>query len=100
MYYLQSRYYDPEICRFINSDDVNYIGATGSEISYNPFAYCENNPVNATDTLGSWAQYYNGFKWTSVGFNVIVKPIFLSKYFCMIYSKDIIKIKGKKYWWG
>ena len=40
MYYLQSRYYDPEIKRFINSDDVNYIGATGSEISYNPFAYC------------------------------------------------------------
>ncbi len=100
MYYLQSRYYDPEICRFINSDDVNYIGVTELEVSYNPFAYCENDPVNATDTLGSWAQYYNGFKWTSVGFNVIVKPIFLSKYFCMIYSKDIIKIKGKKYWWG
>ena len=53
MYYLQSRYYDPEVGRFINSDDVNFIGATGSEISYNPFAYCENNPVNDSDPSGT-----------------------------------------------
>ena len=52
MYYLQSRYYDPEVGRFINSDDVSFIGATGSEISYNPFAYCENNPVNGCDPSG------------------------------------------------
>ena len=52
MYYLQSRYYDPEICRFINCDDVNYIGLTESEISYNPFAYCENDPINNKDPNG------------------------------------------------
>ena len=52
LYYLQSRYYDPEVGRFINCDDVNYIGATGSEVSYNPFAYCENNPVNYSDFTG------------------------------------------------
>lgn len=52
MYYLQSRYYDPEIGRFINSDDVSYIGASGTETGYNPFAYCENNPVNNTDSSG------------------------------------------------
>ena len=55
MYYLQSRYYDPEICRFINCDDVNYIGATGSAMSYDPFAYCENDPVNMIDPSGSFA---------------------------------------------
>lgn len=52
MYYLQSRYYDPEIGRFINCDDVNYIGITELELSYNPFAYCENNPVNGWDPSG------------------------------------------------
>lgn len=52
MYYLQSRYYDPEIGRFINADDVNFIGATGTVGSYNPFAYCENNPVNYSDIFG------------------------------------------------
>lgn len=55
MYYLQSRYYDPEICRFINCDDVNYIGVTESEISYNPFAYCGNKPVGDSDPNGNVA---------------------------------------------
>ncbi len=55
MYYLQSRYYDPEVGRFINCDDVNYIGVTGSEVSYNPFAYCENNSVNGWDPVGNIA---------------------------------------------
>ncbi len=53
MYYLQSRYYDPEIGRFINSDNVNYIGATESEVSYNPFAYCGNNPIDNLDPAGN-----------------------------------------------
>ena len=53
MYYLQSRYYNPEVGRFINCDDVNYIGLTESEISYNPFAYCENCPVDSSDITGN-----------------------------------------------
>ena len=53
-YYLQSRYYDPEVGRFINCDDVNYIGVTESAISYNPFAYCENEPINRKDSTGNY----------------------------------------------
>lgn len=56
MYYLQSRYYDPEVCRFINSDDVNYIGLAGTVGSYNAFAYCENNAVNYMDECGRYAR--------------------------------------------
>ena len=52
LYYLQSRYYDVVVGRFINCDDVNYIGVTESEVSYNPFAYCENNPTNDVDPTG------------------------------------------------
>ena len=66
MYYLQSRYYDPEICRFINCDDVNYIGLTESEISYNPFAYCENDPVNKVDASGCASNSASGY---SYGYN-------------------------------
>ncbi len=53
MYYLQSRYYDPEICRFINADSTDYLGATGTLLSYNLFAYCENEPVNRVDPKGT-----------------------------------------------
>lgn len=49
-YYLQSRYYDPEICRFINAD--NY-PATGQGLTgNNMFVYCGNNPVSRKDTSG------------------------------------------------
>ena len=46
-YYLQSRYYDPAICRFINADTF----ANGL-LSANMFAYCENNPIMRTDETG------------------------------------------------
>ena len=52
MYYLNSRWYDPEIARFISAD--GYV-STGQEIDgYNMFAYCGNNPINRADPNGNW----------------------------------------------
>lgn len=64
MYYLQSRYYDAKIRRFINSDDVNYIGITDDELSYNPFTYCGNNAINDYNYYGhfSFKMIKNYFK--------------------------------------
>ncbi len=53
-YYVSSRYYDPEICRFINADDVDYLGTNGDFTSLNLFAYCGNNPVSRTDSEGTF----------------------------------------------
>ncbi len=53
-YYLQSRYYDPEIGRFINADSYASTDATGL-LSTNMFAYCENDPVNKSDPDGEVA---------------------------------------------
>ena len=55
LYYLQSRYYNPEIGRFISTDSISYLGADGTIQSYNLFAYCNNNPVNYTDASGKSA---------------------------------------------
>ena len=51
-YYLQSRYYDPTIGRFLNADDTDYLGASGTLLSWNLFGYCENNFVNKIDETG------------------------------------------------
>lgn len=52
MYYLQTRYYDPAVGRFINPDDISYLSANGDFASYNLYAYCENNPVARKDNAG------------------------------------------------
>ena len=60
-YYLQSRYYDPTIGRFLNADDTTFLGASGTAIGWNLFAYCENNPINKVDYFGSlsfWKRAY------------------------------------------
>ena len=51
-YYLNSRYYDPLVKRFITMDDISYLGASGTVLSYNLFSYCENNPVIRADYDG------------------------------------------------
>jgi RHS repeat-associated protein len=52
-YYLQSRYYDPSICRFINSDIPEIAQQSkDEEIGLNSFAYCASDPVNCIDPNG------------------------------------------------
>lgn len=51
-----SRYYNPEVGRFINADDrIADIG--DNLIGYNMFAYCFNNPINMYDPTGSWPEW-------------------------------------------
>ncbi|MBQ3482257.1 MAG: RHS repeat-associated core domain-containing protein [Oscillospiraceae bacterium] len=50
MYYLGSRYYNPELGRFI-SPDV-FISTGQGLLGCNMFAYCNNNPVNMADYAG------------------------------------------------
>ena len=56
LYYLQSRYYSPEIGRFINADML-VANAGGELLGNNMFAYCFNNPVNMVDSAGNWAEW-------------------------------------------
>ena len=44
LYYLRSRYYNAERCRFVNADSV---------LLQNLFSYCENLPINNLDTEGT-----------------------------------------------
>ena len=88
-YYLQSRYYDPAICRFINADTFAPTDANGL-LSANMFAYCENNPIGNSDPDGYFsaaltgggylsgilvaggANFWNPAGWIVVGITVAV----------------------------
>ena len=50
LYYLQSRYYNPEFCRMLNVDAIG--GFVGELLSHNVFAYCQNDPINHADPSG------------------------------------------------
>ena len=54
MYYLQSRYYDPDLCRFISADSFDYIKAD-NPLTVNAYIYCINNPLNYEDPEGNKA---------------------------------------------
>ena len=71
LYYLQSRYYDPVVGRFISAD--NQIAGVGGDIlGYNLFAYCQNNPVNASDENGNWPNWGNVAKKIAVGIGAVL----------------------------
>lgn len=53
LYYLQSRYYDPVVGRFISADVMSLTLLTPMGLTdKNCFAYCDNNPVMRTDKTG------------------------------------------------
>ncbi len=59
LYYLQSRYYNPEIGRFINAD--SYASTGQGILGNNMFAYCSNNPAIAYDPSGNFASPILGY---------------------------------------
>ena len=73
LYYLKSRYYDPEVGRFISADTIDY--AEPSQFNgLNIYAYCNNNPVMFVDPDGNMP---NWLKWV-IGGVVIVGLVIAS----------------------
>ena len=58
LYYVSSRYYDPEVGRWTNADIPETLTADFENImQYNLFAYSFNDPVNMSDETGTWPSW-------------------------------------------
>ena len=56
LYYLQSRYYNPELGRFISADC--YIATGQGLLGNNMYIYCNNNPIMYTDPTGEAPKWF------------------------------------------
>ena len=88
LYYLQSRYYDAGVGRFMNSDESTNIGLGDSLRSFDLYTYTENNPVSMIDEAGYAA------------INVICAAIgaVVGWFFGDWVAKKLGYSKGWKYW--
>ena len=69
LYYLQSRYYNPQWGRFLNADDSAVITATPMGLTdKNLYAYCDNNPIMRKDGDGDF--WETALDIVSLGFSI------------------------------
>ncbi len=68
MFWLSSRYYSPELCRFISPDDVEYLDPE-SVNGLNLYCYCLNNPISYVDPSGHWIETV--FDLFSLGVSIV-----------------------------
>ena len=67
LYYLNARYYDPEMGRFISPDSIAYLFPETIN-GLNVYAYCLNNPVMCSDPYGTTAWW----EWLLLGLGLVV----------------------------
>lgn len=66
LYVTASRYYDPELCRFLCADNFDVVKAEMFSMNgKNLYVYCCNNPVNAVDEDGSFGIWILKFEPTT-----------------------------------
>ena len=95
-YYLQSRYFNPSVGRFINADEIANLGVGRSIPCFNLFTYAENTPISMIDEngyaainivcaaigavigwpIGDWVAkklgYYSGWKYWAIRAGVVI----------------------------
>ena len=105
LYYLRSRYYRPEWCRFVNTD--SHLGFRGEVFAHNVYTYCANSPGYLVDsdglvwTMGAYEPYYGYYhaevqKWiTSHNGGIVMEATTSTGRIDLynVYSTEIYEVK-------
>ncbi|MBE6143818.1 MAG: RHS repeat-associated core domain-containing protein [Erysipelotrichaceae bacterium] len=70
LFWLSSRYYSPELCRFISPDDVDYLDPSSIN-GLNLYAYANNNPIMYYDPSGHSAILIGLLIGALIGFGTV-----------------------------
>lgn len=98
-YYLQSRYYIADWCRFINADLPEYAQLQKDEpTGINLFAYCCNDPVNNLDQNGCSKTSTSGSNKTCSVTDCKVSFTIKGISYKLVYPNDPIAFKNDKSW--
>jgi len=71
LYYLNSRYYDPQVGRFLNADTVDYLEPESIQ-GLNLYSYCQNNPIVYADPSGHAPEWLQIAGWIGLGVGILV----------------------------
>ncbi len=101
LYYVLSRYYNPEVGRFLNAD--GFVSTGQGVLGNNMFAYCGNNPVNRVDPSGELAISATAFTIATLGMLflgvvtiwVLASAIVMAQYPATLPSISLPEIKSK-----
>ena len=90
LYYLATRYYDPEVCRFITAD--SYVSTGQGILGHNMYVYCRNNPVNFVDYTGEMELLLG---WSTImGSIAVIEPTIIGEVLFVV-GIVIIVLTGK-----
>ena len=108
LYYLQSRYYDATVGRFVNGDSVEIVGLSMIILDHfvsNLFGYCCNNPVTDQDAKGALSEKQLAQSFSSVLLLSMFSALLMANRAKAIVAvgayvtKVTTPIAAKAFWW-
>ncbi|MBQ4570337.1 MAG: hypothetical protein IJB21_01420 [Bacilli bacterium] len=83
LYYCNNRYYDPELCRWLNADNIDYLEFSTIN-GMNLYSYCLNNPVMFYDESGCSPKWW---QWLISGVSIAAGVVF-----CIIPGTQVLGV--------
>ena len=77
LFYCNSRYYSPELCRWISPDSIEYLDPESIN-GLNLYAYCGNDPINRFDPTGhdwEWSTFWKGLFMVGTAISAIAVSV-------------------------